>query len=420
MSSVPFAIGCSLLVGSGCCKEVTSTFSDTNEVATWIVASDGLVAAAWTDSAINSNPGRALTGGVATFTPAGELVGIAEVPGDVPYHGVAGTTTSLWYGVDDTLGYPTLGRCQFNPSGGVPLVAALVADDVATLLSITMEPVTEVCATYDGSAYQVFWRAAELMGHRTVFEDGTLGPVHASRLGLFMQPFVVFPASDHAGATYLLVAPAVSSGGSAFVVRIDTATGDVQPVWTEPADANWSYGDAFFFAGALQLSGGPPNGLFQIQSIDPGTGVAQTHALDSDVGQYASYFDAGATRIVAPTRTSEVLILDESFTIIDREPTPGTDDALVAVIGADYVRIDSIPMDTDALKPGRLEVARRAPEADAELWRGLAATNSEVIARSECLPQGCGQVAPGAGLGTAVALFGLGALRRRRRGHYSR
>ncbi len=207
-------------------------------------------------------------------------------------------------------------------------------------------------------AYQVIWQTpGGALFHRSLAEDATLGLVNPlGRAGVCL-----FAVGDDAGA---LLVTTTELGQPTVVVRIDPATGGVQPVFTSqpglrPTDVVW-------FAGELHLRDGS-----QLESIDVAAGTSRRRMLPELALEPLA---AGASTLLLHTGT-EVLELDADLAVLHRHPSRGPQ---LAALDADWVSIDPVRLDTDTLDPAHLDVVRGRGMTDDDSWRSRIATDSSV------------------------------------------
>jgi hypothetical protein len=233
--------------------------------------------------------------------------------------GVAGTRTVLWHRDSDDECHSGE-KFEFNP---------LLYDGTNTI-ALAIAPVTRArTAVFDGTRYQLFWSDGHVF-HRTLDEDGTLGPVH----DLGLERDCVTAATDGAGTTF------IRADDEAFIV--DSA-GTKRLVWS--ATEFGSHGAAFYFAGEFHITG------FDWWSIDPVTGASRKRAVSMNGLAYHQ----GATKMFVRL-ANDIVELDASLSPIAHVPLRGTM-MKAGAFGDELVFLAQYPVD-DIFGPKRIAVER--------------------------------------------------------------
>ena len=256
--------------------------------------------------------------------------------------GAAGTTTVAW----------TTPGCVTHP-----FTVSLQRGGEVTRLEIVMT-VKSSDIVFDGQRYQLVWTTqGGTLEHRSLDEDGTLGPVHV--LAQVSSGVCVEAATDRAGTTF------VRANDTGYI--IDTVTGDKRLVFSAPGVGP---GESFYFAGQFHV-----HEEVQVMSFPPtSTGAYTVHLLGGL--PFAQRFYATPTRLFVVSATGVI----ESDANFNRIGSHGVQQSDLGTIGDDLVTYARTELDPFARTPGRLELLRAAGEK----WRVEVAVDSPVIDEELC------------------------------------
>jgi hypothetical protein len=227
---------------------------------------------------------------VAIVHPNGALS--PDIPSTSSY-GVAGTSTVLWH---RDSAHPCKSGEKFE------FVPLLYDGTTSAALPLAAQTLART-AVFDGTRYQLFWNvpsggATGRVFHRTLDEDGTLGPEHD--LGGLTAACVI-AATDGNGTTLLVTEHDAylvdSAGTSTLVWRSETWNGDAE---------------VFYFDGEFHIDGA------QFVSIDPVTKATRSNTNTGAIRYYPT-----ESRLFALT-TTDIVELDAAFRVIAHIPKPGT------------------------------------------------------------------------------------------------
>lgn len=383
------------LATAGCGQEChDSPFSPTINSAVALAAGGDRVAASFEvfDQPAAPDP-SAVTHRVVTLAADGTVIGEADVTTATAFEAAVGSSSVLWHGNAQR-------GCRAGTSR--PLGAVLVPDgEAGQFVEVSAgELVAGHTVAFVAGAYQVIWQTpGGALFHRSLAEDATLGVVNP----IAGAGACLFAVGDDTGA---LLVTTTELGQPTTIVRVDPATGGVQPVFTvqpglRPTDVVW-------FAGELHLRDG-----VQLESIDVATGTSRRRTLPEPAFELV----AASSTLLLYTGT-EVLELDAELTVLHHHSSRGPQ---LAALDADWVSIDAVRLDPDTLDPGHLDVVRGRSTTDDDVWRSRIATDSPVefvelcndrvdlsSCRSDCAP---GQ--RGAGIVLLVLAVAISCRRRR-------
>ncbi|MCX5748432.1 MAG: hypothetical protein NT062_38755 [Proteobacteria bacterium] len=301
-----------------------------------------------------------------------------DIPLQFEAPAAVGTSSSLWIdSVDDGL------RQE-------PFTVALSHDGVTLVVPIAaMSSARKVI--FDGNDYQLLWLGAgptvdPLLHHRTLSEDGTLGPVH----DLISQRITdVYVASDSIGSLFVFAHVLPHASTREFVIHVDAATGAVQQVWEAPADrAATSYIAAFWFGAALQLLAYDAD-THGMEMIDTTMGASTVPSFPVEIA---------GVRVLAPSDRGEILFvatadavfeLDAALNITWRHAL-AAEYPINGALGMDWLRLEYHPLDSETLEPGSYSLVRGQGHADADVWRTVIASDSPTMTGHVCMQLGTG------------------------------
>jgi hypothetical protein len=260
---------------------------------------------------------------------------------DLTPRGVAGNETLVWISGED---------CNNALSTLAPFVARLQRGGSVTFVETPQTLARDIA--FDGQRYHLFWvTAAQAVHHRTLDEDGTLGPDHV----LAPTSSCVDATSDGAGSTFVRI------GSTGYI--IDPATGALRVVFagTQP-----SYGQSFYFNGQFHVVD-----RTSLLSFPPtGTGSFTSRALAGDLAS-GEFYPAGATMFVVSL--ADIVEVDGTFATIRHFPYSTL--FSIGAFGSDLVRFERV---VPASEPGRVDVVREAG------WRSTVAVDSPVRIADSC------------------------------------
>lgn len=310
-------------------------------------------------------------------TVVGELsFGPNPTPAQVGWSlvGTGGASTAIWRRVD-SFSYP---YCTLVPDADSEFVLVRYDGATPTRLSMTDTPVTSTAARFDGTSYQLFWVTSAMeLQHRSLGEDGVLGPLHS--IATVTSRACLSAVSDGAGAT--LVRVSESGDGATYVLAVDPTDGTARRIWDAPARTGClSDITDVWLAGELRVmacvDANPADMI--VYAIDP---VASTARVVPLVGESA-WIDLLHARDSAlfAIADGEMLELAPDYSIVrrfGRAPLAGAVSEPAARLGDGAVYLEHArPM--DPVTPHRIEVVR-VGEGGQELWRSDVAIDSGTI-----------------------------------------
>ena len=201
---------------------------------------------------------------------------------------------------------------------------------------------------FDGTRYHVFWMASGIayvnaVYHRTLDEDGTLGPVHELRAPHGPPVPInaaVQAASDRAGTLFVQVV--------ADLYFFDPNTGALTRVFDVDEVGFVDNRSVFYFAGEFHLHQ-YDNSAPRLISCTP-TGCT-SRALTNGLSSAENFYPARSTMYV--DTTGGLYQVDTSFAVVDSW-LPDT--RPMGVLGSELVRLDHRPSNPSVAEAGTIHV----------------------------------------------------------------
>jgi hypothetical protein len=254
--------------------------------------------------------------------------------------GTAGTSSVLWHG-SKSLG---MGPC--GDFSGIDVTLQLQTH--TQLIPFSQVPTT-MTASFDGRRYQLFWRAhSGNIHHRSIDEDGTLGPVHDLVTPSPSTSLCLAASSDRDGTTYLIV------NREGFLV--DTTTGATTTIWTAPDQMGFA--QSFAFANRWYVvEGGSETQM--LWSFDATTKTATRREFPREYAVPRA-FHPGTTSLFIEARTyiNTGIVIIETDTELRPVASRDRTSAPFAVFENDLVSAMTIPANINRNRPGSLALER--------------------------------------------------------------
>jgi hypothetical protein len=242
--------------------------------------------------------------------------------------GTPGASTLLWHSVreDDPFGSPFFATLQRTGE-------TLHFDFGSNVRSRSI--------AFDGAQYQVFWiELDDTVMHRTLSEDGVLGPLHTIEMSTGGDSGTLSAASDGAGQTFLRL---YEHG-----YLVDTTAGTLQRIYEGHAGAARDFGTAFYFAGEyhiVELYG-------RLVSITP-SGVVRYRELPGVLLSARDYYARGSSLFAITL--GAVVEVDASLATIR---ATNTSTGAGGVLGDDAFLVAREDLVRETFEPGRIRATR--------------------------------------------------------------
>lgn len=284
--------------------------------------------------------------------------------------GELGAATAFWGKSDHCFLSPEVP----SPYGVVPrpFTAILLPTDgtsAGLAVDVTTTPVGAHTVTYDGTRYHAFWVSeGRMVRHRTVDENGTLGPVHdlgavppQDQPDIYNEEICLIPTSDRAGNVVL----ETGTWTQRYALAV-AADGTSNRIWDSPPA--WASRHGVFWLGTevhILGSAGPQN---VVVSLDLATAATRTRPLPTEILIPELLGVSAATIYVLDQ--GELLALDPDLAVTARSTPQGLGSTmalggLAVPVGSRFTYVhESGQTDPRQGAPKRLQLVQLAANGD--------------------------------------------------------